>query len=436
MSSKSAVRTALLVFLVAASFGYGMVSEYLDIFPSNSIKEAYWVLYAKNKGNETDTTRSRTTVRTSLYRVSVDRINLPLHESAEKGYGGIDDLYSGALIASNFGDLYYFDETQTPHKLSVTVPFLRDEFDEIARSQDLTRDWFGVKDVLVREESPPTFRVVVSNHHWNSEEKCYTLQFETAVLSREGPADFALREAWDTIYETHPCLPIKEEGNNFPGHQAGGSIQARSDTELLLTIGDNERDGVNGDKQVITDSTTSYGKIIAVDLRTEESSVFSTGHRNPQGLYIDPQGRIWSTEHGPEGGDELNLIEPGEHYGWPHVIYGTNYGAYRWPPSDTVGAHPGYRRPVFAWTPSIAVSELTGVEGDLFERWNGDLLISSLKRKTLYRTEIHDGRVIFTEPIELGARLRDVVELKDGTVLLKTDQGTLLALRPAEQSPA
>lgn len=423
------VKSIITIICVAlASFFYGVASEAWEIFPNKLLKKGYRAIYWDLR----DYNRGSRKIPTSLYRVSVDSVGLPLQNSLEQAHGGIDDLYSGALVASNIGDLFYLDDNRRPHKLSVRVPFSRDEFDRQTRSREIVRQWFGVKDILVREESSSIFRVVVSSHHWNSEENCHTLQFESAVLSREGPADFALQEKWDTIYETRPCLSLKDKGNNFAGLQAGGSIEVRSDTELLLTVGDYERDGHLGNEQIITDPTTSYGKIIAVDLRTGESSVVSRGNRNPQGLYIDPQGRVWSTEHGPEGGDELNLIESGEHYGWPHVTHGTDYGRHQWPPSDTVGAHPGYKRPVFAWVPSIAVSELTGVEENLFEKWKGDLLISSLKKKTLYRTRIHDGRVLFIEPIHIGFRLRDVVELKDGTILLKTDNGSLLTLRPME----
>lgn len=427
------LKKILLSFLlIIFSFVIGMSIQSWDRlpgFPKNYPEKLYWELYAKpDDWIKADENRKRT----FFYELSIERINLPfLSSKTEKSYGAIDNLYSGIFFVSNTGDFFFINNEKEVSKLEVSLPFSRDEFDKVARSENLTWRWFGVKDVLVREQSSSTFQVFVSSNHWNAKKQCHTLQFEMAVFERKETNDFALREDWSTIYETHPCLPLKDRANPFAGLQAGGRIQARAESEVLLTVGDYERDGVKGEnKQIITDTTTSYGKIIAVNLNTNESSVISIGHRNPQGLYIDPDGRIWSTEHGPEGGDELNLIEPGENYGWPYVTYGTSYGSDRWPLSDSNGTHIGYKRPVHAWVPSGALSELTGVEGNLFGKWNGDLLIASLRRMILYRTRVQEGRVIYIERIKLGHRLRDIVEMEDGTISIKTDDGTILFLRP------
>lgn len=432
MKAKVVKKLSLVIILVSISFMYGVVSHDMDIFPSTYAEKIFEEVYFEY---EEYSEIRRYEKRTSLYELeAVYKDLVTLEGSIEEPYGAIDDLYSGIFLVSNVGDMFYIDEDKEISKLETSLSFSRDEFDQVARSKNLTRKWFGVKDILVREQSSSVFQVFVSSHHWDAEEQCYTLQFEMVVLERKGVADFALQRDWDKLYETSPCLPLKEGGaNTFAGHQAGGRIQAQSDRKLFLTVGDHEFDGYNGDSQVVTDTTTSYGKVISLDLRTGESSVVSTGHRNPQGLYIDPEGRIWSTEHGPEGGDELNLIESGKNYGWPHVSYGTHYGMYTWPPSDTSGAHVDYRRPIYAWVPSIAVSELTGVEADLFDRWKGDLLVASLKKGTLYRIRTHEGRVTYVEPIELDHRLRDIVEMENGSIALKTDEGGVLTLRPAKQ---
>lgn len=428
------------IFLVGAvsvvAFFYGSMAQEWNLFPNEYAEKVYYKAYFEyEEYKDKNRNRSRSFGRrTSLHEVEVEYTDLTsLKRSVETSNGSIGVLGSGLLVASNTGEMFYMDQSKETYKLEISLPFSRGEFDDVARSENLIRKWFGVKDLLVLEQSSSTFQVFASSHHWNTEEHCYTLQFETAVLEREAVADFTLRKDWKKIYETSPCLPLKEKGHAFAGHQAGGRIQARTDKELLLTVGDHGFDGYNGDRKIITDITTSYGKVLSLDLRTGESSVVSVGHRNPQGLYIDPEGRIWSTEHGPEGGDELNLINSGENYGWPYVTNGTQYGMYTWPPSDTSGAHVGYRRPIHAWIPSIAVSELTGVEGDLFSKWEGDLLIASLKKNTLYRTRVHEGRVLYIEPIELEHRLRDIVEMDDGTIAIKTDDGGVLTLRPKEQ---
>jgi len=98
----------------------------------------------------------------------------------------------------------------------------------------------------------------------------------------------------------------------------------------------------------------SYGKTILIHLDDGTSEIYSLGHRNPQGLYVTPEGAIWSTEHGPQGGDELNLIVRGANYGWPLVTYGTDYGSAAWPLSHVQGRHDGYQQPILRGYPPSA----------------------------------------------------------------------------------
>jgi aldose sugar dehydrogenase len=132
------------------------------------------------------------------------------------------------------------------------------------------------------------------------------------------------------------------------------------------------------------DPASSFGKIFEIDLDTENSRVVSLGHRNPQGLTVTSRGALFSTEHGPKGGDELNLITEGSNYGWPNVSLGTEYKGYDLENHAPVGEHTGYQAPVFAWVPSIGPSNLIEVRG-FDRRWDGDLLVASLKANSLFR---------------------------------------------------
>lgn len=201
------------------------------------------------------------------------------------------------------------------------------------------------------------------------------------------------------------------------------------DGKILLTVGDHEYDGIKRKPILAQDRSTPYGKTMTIDLHSGASELYSMGHRNPQGLYIDPQGVIWSTEHGPQGGDELNILLQDANYGWPLVTHGTQYGMHIWPNSTNQGQHNGFQHPVFAWVPSIAVSNLVGVEGELFPLWQHDLLIASFK-KALYRARIHDGRAIYLESIAIPGRIRDLLEDDEGRIVLYLDLGTLMFLRP------
>jgi len=137
------------------------------------------------------------------------------------------------------------------------------------------------------------------------------------------------------------------------------------------------------------------------------SSIWSYGHRNPQGLVIHPRtGEIWESEHGPRGGDELNIIYPGKNFGWPVITYGKNY-------NGTIISHlthnDGMEQPVLHWTPSIAVCGITFYKGKVFTEWGNNLFATSLKYERLHRLEILDGKVVEQEIIyDAGSRVRDV----------------------------
>ena len=146
---------------------------------------------------------------------------------------------------------------------------------------------------------------------------------------------------------------------------------------------------------------------------------------------MTPTGEIWLTEQGPEGGDELNPISEGENYGWPLQTYGTNYEDFAWPLAADPNGGPDLVSAQFAWVPSIGVSNLIFVEGVGFHRWAGDLLVSSLWAESLYRIRSEAGRVIYAEPISVG-RIRDLVELSDGRLVLWIDGGSIAVLEASD----
>jgi cytochrome c2 len=198
--------------------------------------------------------------------------------------------------------------------------------------------------------------------------------------------------------------------------------------KLLLTVGDMEHDGWYQPIAVAQDDSYLYGKTLTVDVQTGRSEIFTKGHRNPQGLLIDRDGQIWSTEHGPEGGDELNLLTRGKNFGWPYETFGTEYGSYDWPLAGQYSGNDELQEPIFSWVPSIGVSSLIQVTEGQFDRWYGDLLITTLKDRHLYRLEISHGRVLNVEPIKIGRRIRDLIESPTGGYWLWGENGDLVSL--------
>ncbi len=222
-------------------------------------------------------------------------------------------------------------------------------------------------------------------------------------------------------------------------HHYGCRIVFDPDGYLFFAIGD------RGRSSQAQELTRPNGKIHRIHrdgrvpddnpfTKTDEAlpSIYSYGHRNPQGLAIHPEtGKLWITEHGPMGGDELNLIEAGLNYGWPEVSYGLNYDG------TIVTEHvslPGMEQPNWFWRPSIAVCGLDFVNGSLFKSWENRLLVGALKYEEVQLLTIHDNRVLHYETVLKNAgRVRDVQTGPDGAIYIVLNRpGTVLRLTPGE----
>ena len=157
----------------------------------------------------------------------------------------------------------------------------------------------------------------------------------------------------------------------------------------------------------------------AADARPE---VYTLGHRNVQAAAVDPSGRLWIVEHGPRGGDELNLIEPGLNYGWPLVTYGEEYSGE--PIADAVTQRPGFEQPVYYWDPVIAPSGAVWYTGSAFPEWQGSLFVGGLVAEALVRLELEGDRVTGEEHLlaDRGQRIRDVRQGPDGALYVVTDE--------------
>lgn len=149
-----------------------------------------------------------------------------------------------------------------------------------------------------------------------------------------------------------------------------------------------------------------------------EPSIWSFGHRNPQGLIHDPAtGRIWLTEHGPQGGDEVNLVQPGLNYGWPVVGYGVNYGAGTAIHAATM--QEGMENPAHVWVPSIGVSGLMMYTGDQFPAWRGNIFAGGMVGQQLARLTVDGDEIVAEETlVQRRGRIRDVRQGPDGFIYL------------------
>ena len=164
--------------------------------------------------------------------------------------------------------------------------------------------------------------------------------------------------------------------------------------------------------------------------------IWSYGHRNVQGAALDPNtGRLWTTEHGAMGGDELNHPEAGKNYGWPVITYGINYDCKKI--GDGITKKDGMEQPVYYWKPSIGTSGLAFYNGDLFKGWKGNLLAGGLSGQRLERLVLDGDKVVAVEHLltDRHERIRDVRVAPDGAVFVLTDEdanGKVLRLGPGE----
>jgi glucose/arabinose dehydrogenase len=158
--------------------------------------------------------------------------------------------------------------------------------------------------------------------------------------------------------------------------------------------------------------------------------IWSYGHRNPQGLAFNPaSGELWEQEHGPRGGDEVNIIGKGKNYGWPVIGYGIDYSGAKIHESTHKA---GMEQPVKYWVPSIAPSGMAFYTGDLMPKWKGSLFVGALKAQLLVRLPLDGDKITGEERFDMGDRIRDVRQGPDGALYLLTDasNGRILRVAP------
>ena len=235
---------------------------------------------------------------------------------------------------------------------------------------------------------------------------------------------------------------FRQDGPPSSGNHYGCRIAQGTDGKLYLAMG--EHFGTRDEAQNLANH---LGKIVRLNTdgtipadnpfvgrADARGEICSYGHRNPQGLTIHPTtGALWEHEHGPRGGDEINLIARGKNYGWPVIGYGIDYTGAR---IHEATARDGMEQPLKYWVPSIAPSGMAFYTGDLLARWKGNLFVGALAGKMLVRLRIDGERVVEEERLlqNLGERIRDVRNGPDGALWLLTDSanGRVLRITPAK----
>ncbi|MBU3012884.1 PQQ-dependent sugar dehydrogenase [Polaribacter vadi] len=233
----------------------------------------------------------------------------------------------------------------------------------------------------------------------------------------------------EILYKAYP--------NTTRGQHFGSRITFDEKNHIYFSIGDRGNRDVNPQ-----DITRDCGKIYRlnddgsipkdnpfVHHKNAKKAIYSYGHRNPQGMEMNPfTNEIWAHEHGPKGGDEINIIQKGENYGWPKVSYGINYSGTKF--TDKTSA-PGMKSPIHYWTPSIAPSGMAFINSDKYGKWKGNLLVGSLKFQYVSRC-ILKGNKVFKEVKLLKdiGRVRSIEQGLDGFIYIGVENLGIVRLLP------
>jgi glucose/arabinose dehydrogenase len=244
-----------------------------------------------------------------------------------------------------------------------------------------------------------------------------------------------LEESGGTARLRDVAVVFRQQPGLRSGLHFGSRIVFAPDGQHLF-VGLGER-GIPEGRVQSQDLASHFGKVIRLRLDGSvpadnpfvgqagaKPEIWSYGHRNIQAATLDPQGRLWTIEHGPRGGDELNRPEPGKNYGWPVIGYGIDYSGAT---MHEANAAEGLEQPVYYWDPVIAPSGALFYSGRLVPEWSGDLFVGGLGSNKLVRLKLENDRVVGEEWLlgDRGSRFRDVKEAPDGSLWLLADNSVL-----------
>lgn len=283
----------------------------------------------------------------------------------------------------------------------------------------------GLLDVLIPPDFVKTRQVFLSLAAGNADSN--SLAIVSAFLNEKANA----LEQVKTIFSVVP-------GKDTPVHY-GARMTLMPDNTLLLASGDGfdyremaqRKDSLLGKViRINLDGSVPQDNPFADETGSELTKyIWSIGHRNPQALFYDEKSALtFSHEHGPAGGDEINIIEPGKNYGWPVITNGKDYSGANISPFRT---YPGMQQPQFDWTPSVAPSDMILYRGDTFAELNEKLIVTTLKNREVQILSFVEDKLALQNSIlnELNERFRAVEQDKKGNILLLTDSGKLLKLK-------
>ena len=435
-------RNIIYTILIFAIFLYGIAIGRYQVFPYQQLSYIQDLITGTDNEAGKQNYDGVEIIETSLQRLLLKEVPIERDYSPElynRG-GAIFALDSLIYISTNRNDSKK-ENLVVLNKKSFTrvdidglsVPM---NYDELLNSSLMEKGTFPiflfrVTGIYSEKSGENQHTLYVSHNEYHPKKECITFSLSRATIQfNESINDIS--EDWETIFRASPCIhPIEDKQGNlsYNGRMSGGSIINYDKNHLLVSVGNFLWTGGKPDLKALSmDTSSSFGKLILLNKLNGEYSIFAKGFRNTQGLTRDTDSNIWATDHGPMGGDELNLVNQGKNYGWPKVTYGIKYGNKPWPHNEAQGRHNLFTPPMYAWVPSIGISKISRLSGfNKFNLWSGDMLIGSMKDKSFHRTRLaQTQRVAYSERIEIGYRIRDFAVLDDESLAVLSDNGILV----------
>ncbi|CAB4965967.1 unannotated protein [freshwater metagenome] len=346
-------------------------------------------------------------------KISITTINTPnlkvVGSNGERGaaiakLGDSKFLLGGGRNGSN---LYLYDLNTKSEQLIGQV---------ISPNQRINDSRFAITDIAVLASDSKSASILISYPIYNKAGKCVVVKLSAYEVALTEKPTLSKQKDWFT---SKPCVPVSAV------QHAAGRLEVIDKATVYLTIGD------LGFKKIGSKSARGdLGSVFKVGASKVEK--ISSGHRNQQGIVLIGTD-LYTSEHGPRGGDELNLIKKGIDYGWPSVTYGDRYSFFDYVKPNRPGTHEGFEKPLYYWVPSVAPTELIQLPPVLnWGNWSEQLVMGTLANQSLIFIQLLDKQKVgAVVSVDVGQRIRDLEVTSTGSILATTDSGQLLLITPA-----
>lgn len=361
------------------------------------------------------------TVETMSYPLKISTFDLKNLGASETGRISICSNTKGIIINLGNNNFVFFDAERN---FKFKIPEIKNKINEIVDYEilDLYCDSNKSDDNIVFYQFSSFY--TIQEYDFQNDDK--NLKDKKNKIYESTFSKVTLSLSKKKVISTESLFSFNHKNQN-----SAGRIDKLNEDQFILSWSDpTDYESTSEKKEFLAQNVNFLeGKIISLNLKNKEYDFLSIGHRNPQGVFVDENDNIFSTEHGPKGGDEINLILKDKNYGWPITSDGVGYASYKKFYGELGDHSDNFELPIFSWNPGIGISNLIKINSKKFYRWKDDLLVASLKNKTIYRVKLKFSPIAvrYVESIWIGKRLRDLTHFNE-KIYIVTDDKQLVEL--------